>query len=181
MSSAPKLRGARRQTAEKLRDFQEREARIEKAIKMLKHPQIPEEGNINYVAKQYALDRCTLSRRYRGVSQNRVASHVHQQVLTPGEEQSLVEFCHLKEKVFIPIKPRLLKSMAADLVEDRTGAKVPGPGKDWLGAFLRRNSSLRLTRKKPLKEVRVFASQPAVLESFFEVVCGALSAYCATT
>lgn len=95
-----------------------------------------------YVAKKHGVDHhTTLSRRIRRKTQERREAHIHQQVLTPEEEQALVRWSQQMDSWGLAPRCSQLHSMGAEMLKLRTGSEELGAG--WAYKFLERHPELK--------------------------------------
>lgn len=95
-----------------------------------------------YVANKHGIDHhTTLSRRIRRKTQERREAHIHQQVLTPEEEQALVKWSQQMDAMGSVPRCSQLHSMGAEMLKLRTGSDELGSG--WAYKFLERHPGVK--------------------------------------
>ena len=100
----------------------------------LKDIDLQDTVNYSAVAKAHGVDRSTLSRRHRGVTQSAKVKHQKQQLLSPEQERTLVDYINkLTENGLCPT-PSMLRQFAFDIAKKL-------PKKDWSHEFCKRWSS----------------------------------------
>lgn len=109
-----------------------------------------ESENIAEIARNYDVDRTTLWRRYRGITESRAVRDAQQQLLTEQEESELVEYINELTNKGLPPTHQMVRNFAAEIAKSV-------PGKNWVERFLQRHieellssylEGLDLSRKK---------------------------------
>jgi hypothetical protein len=91
-------------------------------------------ASINYtaIAKQYGVNRITLTRRHRGVQRSREDQYEEQRILNNQQAKELIKYIDKLSDKGLYISHEMLRNFAKEL----TGKK---PGKHWPGRFLKKH------------------------------------------
>lgn len=94
---------------------------IEAAIAAIKSLSITEKVNLTKIAKEYGVERSTLSRRYRGVTQSQVNKNENQRHLNKKQESELVQY--IEKLCLRGIAPtrQIIKNFASKVVQKPLG------------------------------------------------------------
>ena len=106
-------------------------ASIEAALEALKSLKLGESPNYTLVAKQYGVDRTTLSRRHRGVTGSRTDQISTSRNLNTTQEQELVQYINTLSKRGLPPTRQMIRNFASEI------ARKP-VGKCWVDCFIKR-------------------------------------------
>jgi hypothetical protein len=90
---------------------------------------------ITGVAKEYGLQRSTLSRRFRGVTESASQKAQSQQLLSPPQEQRLIKHIKQLSSRGLHPTPAILRNLALEI----SGKE---PGKNWSHRFVQRHSNV---------------------------------------
>jgi transposase-like protein len=89
------------------------EAQLELAIADLNNQSIP---NISSTAREYAVDRTTLRRRFNGTQRSRHAAHEDShQCLTTAQEEALIDFINRLTDRSLPPTSQIMKNVVEEL------------------------------------------------------------------
>lgn len=114
-------------------------SRLQSAINYArKHP----EETFSAISRRFEVDRTTLRRRVQGTQQARDIAHQHQQLFSPGEELSIVEWCEEMDRVGFPVTHDLITQMAQSILNKRPEHEHHTLGDRWSHRFLARNPQL---------------------------------------
>lgn len=134
---------------------------IDKALQELK---LYDNPNISSVAKQYNVNRSTLSRRYNGVATSKAVKHQNQQFLSPPQERRLVRYINELTKRHTFPTPTMVSNFAHDIARKR-------PSKNWSHRFCKRWSSQLDTRYlRAMDYSRHKADSKQSYELYFELL-----------
>ena len=86
---------------------------------------------LSVIAKKHGVCRSTLSRRLNASAKSRAKKHVEQQLLSPQQEKSLVEYINRLTERGIPPTPMMVRTFAG-------GIAGKEPGKQWCQRFCKR-------------------------------------------
>jgi hypothetical protein len=117
-------------------------------------------------AKAYNLPESTLRSRLNG-STNSVASHQHQQRLSPEQEEFLVEWILEEDARACPPPHARAREMANRIL--RMNGDPNPVGKLWLSHFLRRNPRVASVVGKKIEAQRAEAATPEQVRAFLEL------------
>ena len=95
---------------------------IDKALQSL---QLQDNPNLSATAKQYHVNRSTLSRRFHGVTHSHVVKHQNQGLLSPAQEKSLVQYINKLTETGIPPTVSMVHNFVYDIAGKRPG--IAGP------------------------------------------------------
>ena len=101
---------------------------IDKALESLT---LQDNPNISATAREYNIDRSTLSKRFTGGAQSRQTKHQNQCLLSPAQEKSLVQYINKLTETGIPPTVSMVHNFVYDIVGKR-------PGKSWSHRFCKR-------------------------------------------
>lgn len=139
---------------------------IEAAIEALKSGEFP---SIQAAATAHGVNRCTLSRRYRGVTRSQAQYHDDQRFLPEGGEQELVNYILKLSTHGIPPTIAMIRRFATEI-----GGKEPG--KNWTYRFCKRHEEkLKSGYLDGFDLVRKHADNPTQVKWYFDLVCAAYS------
>jgi hypothetical protein len=130
-------------------------------------------NSINYtkIAKQYGVDRSTLSRRHRGVQRSRNHQYEQQQVLTNQHEKELIRYINKLTERGLFASHEMLRNFAKEI----SGNK---PGKHWPGRFLKRHQDdLISTYTTAIDAARKRADSAYKYTLYFELLSRKLQEY----
>ena len=161
-------------------DALEREDRITNALKQLELGKFP---SIRKAASAYNLSHAVLARRLNGTSQNRALAHTHRQLLTPSEEQCIVQWIlklkewgfpprieHVKEAVIILKNDAYTKQHLDEELQHDPAFKTVTPGRNWIGKFLNRHPELVSKFSAQFDKKRLKANDPTLIEDHFRKI-----------
>src|SRR5450432_4543318 len=138
------------------------EARLELAIQDL-----IEQPNPNFLgtARRFQVHRTTLSRRFKGVQQNRQTAHSEtQRCLSLAQEETLIRFINNLTDRSLPPTSQIVHNCAEEL------AKKP-LGKNWVGKFVKRHKDqLHAVYLRTIDNQRVKADFIPNLEAYYKLV-----------
>ena len=104
---------------------------IEAAIAALRASEAP---NISAVAREYGIDRSTLSRRFNGVAASREDYDANRQLLTAKQDKYLLNLAKRLTSDGLPPSPKMLRQFAKDLSGEL-------PGKNWAARWRQRHQN----------------------------------------
>jgi hypothetical protein len=107
---------------------------IEAALAALESLEPGEIPNFTVTAKEYGVDRTTLSRRYCGVQHSREDQYANQQLLNPTQERTLLKYINDLTDKGLPPSHEMIRNFTQEI-----GGRCPG--KQWSYRFVERNSS----------------------------------------
>lgn len=125
--------------------------------------------SINKAAEVYCVPRSTLQTRLRGVRTRREA-HEHQQLLSPAQENILVEWVKIMGRRGVPLS----LTTTAEYASDIAGRPV---GETWPRRFRQRHPDLRVRWTVALEECRARALNQNVVHNFFEMYSELMEKY----
>lgn len=136
-------------------------ASIEAALAALELQNPP---NYAQVAREFGINRSTLSRRHRGLTDSKAASEESHRFLNNNQELKLVEYInHLCDRG-IPPTPQMLRNFAADISGNT-------PSKDWPARFVKRHkNTLKSVYLEGLDLSRKKAESYVGIKRYFELV-----------
>ena len=134
---------------------------IDKALQCLN---LSDNPNISTVAKQYNVNRATLSRRYRGVTASKTVKHQNQQFLSPTQERRLVKYINeLTRRLILPT-PAMICNFARDIARKE-------PSRGWSQRFCKRWSHVLDTRYlNTMDNARQKADSKRSYELYFDLM-----------
>ena len=134
---------------------------INKALQDLK---LQDKPNIAATARTYKVERSTLSRRFREVSQTHAEKCQNQQFLDPDEEKVLVQYINQLTTRGVPPTPAMVANFASNL-------KGETLGKNWSHRFCKRWANVLESRYlKGYDAARQKADRKDSLEQYFALV-----------
>ena len=101
---------------------------IEAALQDLK---LQDTKNISATAKQYGVQRSTLSRRFHRITNSAQAKHQEQQLLNDQQEQDLVNYINKLTEKGLPPTVSMLRNFARDIASRE-------PSKTWSQRFCKK-------------------------------------------
>ena len=138
------------------------EARLELAIQDL-----IEQPNPNFLgtARRFQVHRTTLSRRFKGVQQNRQIAHSEtQRCLSLAQEETLIKFINNLTDRSLPPTSQIVHNCAEELA----GRSI---NKNWVGHFVKRyKDRLSAVYLRTIDNIRVKADYIPSLESYYKLV-----------
>lgn len=141
---------------------------IDTALKVLHSS---DEPNISAVARKYKISRSNLTKRFNGVSQSAVQKNTSQQLLTPQQERTLVDYINKLTQLGLPPTPSMVHNFAYDVVKQQ-------PGKNWSQRFCQRWSDTLLSRYlKPIDSTRKIAESKEDFEHWFSLLSQKIEQY----
>ena len=96
-------------------------ANIEAALDALKSSKLGESPNYTLVAKQYGVDRTTLSRRHRRVTRSRTDQISTSQNLNTTQEQELVQYIDTLSKQGLLPTRQMIRNFALEIAKKPIG------------------------------------------------------------
>lgn len=105
---------------------------IEDALAALEAQKDGEKIVLQQVADKYGVDRLTLSRRWRGVTHSRAEQYQNQQLLTPIQEQKLVQYIDKLSGRGLPPTRSMIRNFAGDITRKPAG-------RCWADRFIKRH------------------------------------------
>ena len=125
---------------------------------------LQESPNYSATARQFNVDRTTLSRRHRGITTSKAAGNEVRRFLSDNQELELIKYVnHLCDRG-IPPTPQMLRNFAAEI-----GGRLPG--KDWPGRFVNRHKDkLKSVYLEGLDLNRKKAESYGNIKQYFELV-----------
>lgn len=108
-------------------------ASINKALKYLKSLSPREDFEYTKVAAKFGVDRSTLSRRHRGLTQPRATSYNDRRNLTTTEEAELVRYMEGLSERHMPPTRDMIQNFASSIAKKQVS-------KSWVTRFINRNS-----------------------------------------
>ena len=91
-----------------------------------------DQPNIAVVAKSHGVNRSTLSRRWRKVTQSSAIQHQNQQLLSPLQEQTLIKHLNTLTERGLSPTPAIVRNLAAEIAKKE-------PGSNWTSRFIQRH------------------------------------------
>ena len=122
--------------------------------------------SIAAVARQFSVDRMTLTRRLNGVTRSRAQARRGQQLLTVAEEDSIADWCIRMADLGFPCSLIMVKTMAVHILYDR-GVVPAKPGVHWPQRFLERHPEVELRYIEYLERVRAKAATTPELQRWY--------------
>jgi hypothetical protein len=107
-------------------------APIDKAIEDLKLHEQDEDFSIRGIAKKHGVEYSTLRRRWTGQTGPRAAGHASQQLLSPQQEEGLVEYIGGLTAYGIPPTRAMIRNFASNISKQHVG-------NGWVTRFINRN------------------------------------------
>jgi uncharacterized protein YoaH (UPF0181 family) len=106
------------------------------AIKLaLQDLRLSDKPNISATAKLYNVDRSTLSRRHRNVTNPKPICHEKEQLLSHQQEQDLVEYINKLTEKGLPPTTAMVRNFAEEIAGKR-------PGNSWSQRFCTRHTDV---------------------------------------
>ncbi len=133
----------------------DKEKRLKLACEFLNNMAEP---NVKEIAKICGLHAGTLGNRWKGRTRARAVAHEAQMLLTPAQEQALVDWLTYLSDTAHPLCKRTIRYYVQDLCGKR-------PSKNWVYAFLKRH-------KGPIKLAKTTGLDPRRAQAFNRVVVG---------
>ena len=87
--------------------------------------------NITATARRYEINRSTLSRRYNGVTTSAEVKAQKQQLLSPPQEQSLVDYINKLTEDSLPPTVQIVRNFAKEIAQQE-------PSRNWSHRFCKR-------------------------------------------
>ena len=141
---------------------------IDKALQPL---QLQDKPNISATAREYGLDRSTLSKRFTGGAQSHQTKCQNQGLLSPAQEKTLVQYINKLTDRGIPPTPAMILNFVHNIVGKR-------PGKSWSYRFCKRWTSVLDSRYlTTLDAARYKADSRRSYELYFELVQSKIQQY----
>ena len=138
---------------------------IDEAIADLKSQSHP---NITATAKKHGVNRSTLSRRFRGITQSYTVAREHHILLSHEQETKLVEYINLQCHRGLPPTSKMVSNWAASMAGKT-------PGKNWVSEFrLRHKDALAAVYLKGFDLSRKKADNAKAIEFWFDLVSFAI-------
>ena len=133
------------------------------------------------VAALHDVARTTLNDRINGKHLARTEAHTHRQLVTPGEEEVLVEYIRRMSSYGFPAAPTVIQEVA-DLIRQNRLLITTSPtrqitplGKNWIDKFKSRHPEVRSAWTKALHDVRIDGCQPHLLQRWFDEIQAIIS------
>jgi len=138
------------------------DAQLELALSDLNKQSIP---NFSSTAREYAVDRTTLRRRFKGAQHSRRAAREDtHQCLTPAQEEALIDFINRLTDRSLPPTSQIVKNVAEEL----RGGPVH---KNWVSVFTRRHKDrLHAGYLRTIDSKRVKAEYIPLIQKFYKLV-----------
>jgi hypothetical protein len=130
--------------------------------------------SIRAAAKLYDVAQNTVSRRLRGVAQQRGSVAVNR-LLSPTEEETLVLWIHSMARRGMSPRQDAVRRMAALLLKER-GRSEP-PGKNWLRKLVARHDSLKSMYNRKYDYQRAKCEDPKLIKEWFTRVRDTVAEY----
>lgn len=105
---------------------------IEAALAALERQNDGKKIRIKKVADKYGVERSTLSRRWHGVTHSRAEQYDNQKLLTPIQEQELVQYIDKLTERGLPPTRAMIHNFAGDISHKPVG-------KCWVDRFIKRH------------------------------------------
>ena len=105
---------------------------LEAALDALKSLKLRESPNYTTIAKQYGVNRTTLSRRHRGVTRSWAEKISNDWNLNPTQELELVKYIDSLSKRGLPPTREIIRNFASEIARKLVG-------KSWVNRFIRRH------------------------------------------
>jgi len=103
--------------------------------------------NISAIAREFSVPANTLSKRISGVTTSRSEANIHNQALTPGEEDTLVDYIRRASLSGHPPTPQMVREIAEAIRDNRVlhpsafpVLPLPPLGKNWIEKFRHRHN-----------------------------------------
>ena len=122
--------------------------------------------SVRHLAREYGVPLATLQQRIKG---RRTLKEFNQekQVISPGEEATLVDHVIYLQQHGFPVRPRHLHQLARQLLEAK--GSMHELGHTWVSKFISRHPHLRSTIVRPRKYHRAYAETPANFQRFYDL------------
>ena len=140
-----------------------REAAFQAAISDLNAGVFPSQ---RAAAKAYNIPLATLSRRVRG-SQNWQNSHIHQQRLTPQQEDFLVQWILEEDARGFPPSHARTREMANRIL--RMNGDHASVGKHWISYFIKRNPRVASMIGRKIEAARAEGATQEAIREFLQL------------
>ena len=140
--------------------------RMEQALVALVASGTKPDGNpklsIRKTAAEFNVPRSTLTDRWNGTPTHR-EGHVHELLLTPAQEEVLVEWIKVTGRRGIPF----MASMIADYVADIVGHEI---SESWIRHFKSWHPELKVKWTSTLERCRAASLNPALVNEFYDLL-----------
>lgn len=107
---------------------------IDLAVASLESLKVGEKPNYTRVAKEFDVNRSTLSRRHRGVQGSHKSQYENQQLLNEHQEKFLVNYLEGLSAKVLPASRQMIWNFAHEICGKE-------PGKEWVARFLKRQNN----------------------------------------
>jgi len=137
---------------------------LEDALEDLRAANPNESISYTKLAKKHGVWRSTLTRREQGVHASRAAKAVNQRLLTPQDEEELVQYiCGLTERHLMPTR-QMIKNFAAPIAKREIS-------ESWVTRFINRHKDQLISiRTTPMDSVRHKADSGEKYRLYFELL-----------
>jgi hypothetical protein len=121
--------------------------------------------NYSAIAKEFNLERTTLSKRHKGQTMSRaVANSLHRQLLTSAQEEQLIKQINKLTLRQMPPTVQIVKNLAEEII----GREV---NKNWTSHFVKRHRSrLKSLYLRNIDNLRAKAEYAPMFEHFYQLV-----------
>ena len=126
--------------------------------------------NLKAIARDYDVPYDTLRRRYRNETKPRKLAHTHRQVLTPAQEEKIVDW-----SIFLSIQGRPVDkdTLSPKLVElCPSWAGTGGPSNHWWELFFKRHPEIKLRKVSGIPPKRAQAFNFTAVNGLFDLING---------
>ncbi|KAF2022841.1 hypothetical protein EK21DRAFT_119332 [Setomelanomma holmii] len=146
-------------------------AAINKAIEAMKLQEPGECLSYRACAKQFCVDRTTLSQRCQGFQQSITAANLNKQKLHPQEEDELVRYVNDLTKRGLPPTREMTRKFGEEIAHKHIGD-------GWVTRFVDQNDDYLISRWTKGKDaVRHHADSEAKYDLYFDLLHGKITQY----
>lgn len=128
------------------------------------HLKANDDANISSTAREFGVNRSTLSRRFNGVTGSVQSKAENQMILSYQQERTLVKYLNTLSERGLPPTPSMLCNFVYDIAKRR-------PERGWVPAFCKRHKDEILSiYLQPLDKDRKFADNKISYELYFQLI-----------
>ena len=138
-------------------------SQLEKAVKAY---QLGQYTSIRKCADVFAVPYTTLWGRVAGGRITSTEAHREQQLLSPAEERTIVQWIEDQDYRGFPLRVEMAVYLAQRVLD--TGTKAKTVGKHWVSRFLNRHPHLCTKFATQIQIQRVLANDPAIVKDCFQ-------------
>ena len=151
-------------------------ARLEQAVRAVKdQKQIPRKKRASQrkISANFDVPQSLVSDRIIGRHLERREAHSYRQLVTPAEEEVLVDYIRRMASYGFPASPSIIHEVANLIRQNRLlitmspTHKIAPLGKNWIDKFKSRHPEVRSAWTKSIHNVRVDGCQPHLLQTWF--------------